>query len=404
MGVWGWCAFCRYVRWNWLKPTSYHVSYNVPLLEHKQQVGAFEKTGESPLRVLFAVSAWGLGHATRDLVLIRALLSAGHQVSILSTGRALRLLRGELGAACNYINLPDIPIPLSRKALAFYVKMTLSLPMVFWTFQREHQFVHRLCRTQRFDRIVSDSRYGVFMKRIPSFYVVHSLRQIVPGRPKLIELMIERIQYRMFAGARKLIIPDQEENGLAGDLCHDVTFFPRDRLEYIGVLSSVRRREVQPDVDYFISVSGAEPQRSIFEEMVLAQARGLKGRVVIALGKPDIPLTVEDDGRLAVYSFMDRRQQEEMMNRARLVVSRSGYTTLMELAELGKRALLVPTVGQSEQEYLGEYHERLGTMHAVNQNHLSLVRDVDVAEGYRRIPLSHGTEESAARFLEVIAA
>ena len=354
------------------------------------------------LNILFAVAAWGLGHATRDLVLIRGLLAAGHEVTILSTERAMRLLRNELGNRCSYLDLPDIPKPLSRQALMFYVKMSLSMPLVFWTFWQEHQFVRRISRARRFDRIVSDTRYGVFLRDVPSYYIVHSLRQIVPGRPRHLERMVELAQRGLLAGARKILIPDQRENGLAGDLCHNLTCFDHSALEYIGILSSVKRRPVQPDIDYFVTVSGAEPQRSIFEKMVLEQAHDLKGRVVIALGKPDIPLSVSGDGRVEVHSYMGRGQQEEMMNRARLVVSRSGYTTMMELAELGKQALLVPTVGQSEQEYLGAYHEKLGTMHTVTQPHLSLARDVEVATTYTGIPLSHRTEESTRRFLEVI--
>ncbi|HEX2922427.1 MAG TPA: glycosyltransferase [Chloroflexota bacterium] len=356
------------------------------------------------LRVLFAVAAWGLGHATRDLVLIRALLDAGHEVTILSTERALQLLRGELGNRCGYIDVPDIPKPLSRRAFWFYVRMSLSLPLVFWTFRHEHQVVHRLVNRHRFDRIVSDTRYGVYHREIPSFHIVHSLRQIVPGRNRWLELMVERSQQQLLSGGHKLLIPDQKENGLAGELCHNLAAFQESRLEYIGILSSVRKRRLEPDIDYFISVSGAEPQRSIFEEMVLQQIHDLPGRVVVALGRPDLPLSVTDDGRISVHSFMTRLQQEEMMNRARLVVSRSGYTTLMELAELGKRALLVPTVGQSEQEYLGAYHERLGTMHMVTQPQLSLRRDAEAAAGYSGIPLSHSTTETTRRFLALLEA
>jgi len=352
--------------------------------------------------VLFAVAAWGLGHATRDLVLIRALLNAGHSVTIISTERALQLLRSELGNQVTFIEVPDIPKPLSRRAIWFYVKMSFGLPLLFWTFWNEHHVVKQLSRTQKFDRIVSDTRYGVFLREIPSYFIVHSLRQIIPGRPSYLEMAVERAQQRLLDGARKILIPDQAENGLAGDLCHNLACHWGDKPEYIGILSSVRHKQVEPDIDYFISVSGAEPQRSIFEEMVLNQAHDLKGRVVVALGKPEIPFQVWDDGRVTVYTYLSRVQQEDMMNRARMVVSRSGYTTLMELAELGKRALFVPTVGQSEQEYLGAYHEKLGNVHTVTQSRLALAHDVSAAESYRGLPLSYSTNESVRRFLAMV--
>ncbi len=343
-----------------------------------------------------------MGHATRDLVLIRGLLAAGHHVTIVSAGRALQLLREELGNRCSFHELRDIPKPLSRRAFWFYVKMSLALPLVFRTFHIERRFVDELCRTRRFDSIVSDSRYGICRRDIPSFYVVHSLRQIVPGRPRGLEKLVEFSQKRLLSGAEKIIIPDEKTGGLAGDLCHDLACSWDGKLEYIGILSSVRRQPADRDIDYFVSISGAEPQRSIFEAIVLEQCHDLPGRVVIALGKPESGSEEITDGNTTIHAYMDRRRQQEMMNRARLIVSRSGYTTMMELAELAKLALLTPTVGQSEQEYLAAYHERLGHLHAVKQRDLSLVRDAAIAQSYPGLPPFASTEESVARFLSVV--
>ena len=354
------------------------------------------------MKVLFAVHDWGLGHATRDLVLIRALLSAGHAVHIVSHGRALHVLRDELGGSAAFTDLRDIPKPLGRRAAAFYVKMSLALPAVFSTFRRERRFARNLCRTEGIDCIVSDSRFGVALPEVPSYHLFHSLRQIIPGRPRSLERLVEATQKFILSPARRILIPDQRERGLAGDLCHDVACNWGGRLDYLGIISSLRRRQVEQDVDYFITVSGAEPQRTLFEELVLKQVQGLKGRVVVALGRPEVQHTVTDDGRVAIHSFMDRAAQEEMLNRAKLVVSRSGYTTLMELAELGRRALLIPTVGQSEQEYLAAYHTRMGHLYSVKQSSLDLVRDTAIAETYAGLPSTDGTAQSVARFLEVV--
>lgn len=363
-------------------------------------------TGSNPAiakQTLFAVHDWGLGHATRDLVLIRGLLAAGHHVTVVSAGRALRLLREELGDRCSFHELRDIPKPLSRRAFWFYVKMSLALPLVFRTFHLERRFVDSLCRSQGFDCIISDSRYGICHRDTPSFYLVHSLRQIIPGRPRLLERLVEFSQKRLLSGAVKIIIPDERAQGLAGDLCHDLACSWDDKLDYIGILSSIRRGTVEQDIDYFISISGAEPQRSIFERIVLSQFRRLPGRVVITLGKPESRMDALTDANAVIHEYMDRAKQQEMMNRARLVISRSGYTTMMELAELGRRALLVPTVGQSEQEYLAAYHERLGHLHGVVQGRLDLVRDTAAAGRYAGLPSFSSTEESVRRFLRAIS-
>lgn len=356
------------------------------------------------MKILFAVQDWGLGHATRDLVLIRALLEDGHAVTVLSTGPALRLLRSELGERCAYAELRDIPKPISRRALWFHARMALSLPQIFFTFRREQAFVRRLWERERFEGIVSDSRFGVWLPQVPSYFLTHSLRQIVPGRWRWLETLVERSQRKLLAGGRKILVPDVEaDGGLAGDLCHDVACdWGPGRVEYLGILSSLRRRRVPQDIDCFISVSGPEPQRSLFERIVLEQAPQLRGRVVIALGRPGAPDSTLEGGRIRVHGYLDRARQEETMNRARLVVSRSGYTTLMELAELGRRALLVPTPGQTEQQYLARHHEARGHLHAVAQHRLRLRDDVAQALRYRGLPPIAPTARSAQRFLEVV--
>jgi UDP:flavonoid glycosyltransferase YjiC (YdhE family) len=368
----------------------------------KQVRAAIWDDAMNGLRVLFAVHDWGLGHATRCLVLIRGLLDAGHSVTIVSHGRAIELLRQELDERCEVIELRDIPKPLSRRAAAFYVKMSLSMPQVFLTFRRERREVERLCANGRFDRIVSDSRFGICHDDVPSYYLFHSLRQIIPGRPRRLERMVELSQQRLLTNGNKILIPDEAVNGLAGDLCHNVDPSWNGRTEYIGILSSVERTNQESDIDYFVSVSGAEPQRTIFENMVLSQVRQLPGRVVVALGRPDADTSMEQNGRITVYSYLNRVQQQQYMNRARLVITRSGYTTLMELAELGKPALLVPTVGQSEQEYLARHHEERGNLHYVLQHKLNLSKDVEVAATYAGLPSVKPTRESVARFLSIV--
>jgi hypothetical protein len=123
---------------------------------------------------------------------------------------------------------------------------------------------------------------------------------------------------------------------------------------------------------------------------------------VVTLGRPERPFSVRDDGRVAIYSFLNRRQQQETMNRAAVVVTRSGYTTLMELAELGKKALVIPTPGQSEQEYLAQYHEARGHLHGALQSNLNLAHDVPVALSYRGLPPVRPTEESIQRLLNIV--
>lgn len=355
------------------------------------------------LKCLFAVHDWGLGHATRDLLLIRALLESGHSVTVLSAGRALSLLRQELGTQCDFIDYPDIPKPLGRTAAEFYIRMSLSMPQVLLRFRLERAFTRRLCRERGFDRVISDSRMGVVSTEVPSYYIFHSLRQIMPAPLRGLSRWVEHNQKKMLSDAKLILVPDQEENGIAGDLCHNVACDWTGRVEYLGILSGVQKQDIESDVDVFITISGAEPQRTYFEQKIMEQVPRLSNRtIVITLGRPDLPYQRWQHGNATVHTYLDRDGQQELLNRARLVVTRSGYTTLMELAELGKRALLIPTVGQSEQEYLADYHHALGHAYAVRQPQLDLVRDIPLAEKTTGMPHTQPTSESIQRFLAVI--
>lgn len=356
-----------------------------------------------PHKVLFAVHDWGLGHATRDLVVIRALLDAGHQVGIVSCGRALALMRSIFGERCEFHELTDIPKPVGRHPAMFYLRMSLSMPRVLRVFKREQRFAYELCASRGYDHIISDSRFGFALSDVPSYYLLHSLRQIIPGRPRRLERMVERGQQRLLRRARAILVPDAErDGGLAGDLCHGLACDWGQWVHYVGPIADAAPLGGPQDLRCFISVSGVEPQRSILERLVLQQVRRLEGRIVVALGRPEAPGEVYDDGRIAIYGFLDREAQTRMMNRAGVVVTRSGYTTLMELSQIGRKAVFVPTPGQSEQEYLARYHAARGTVHSVLQGRLNLPRDVAAAETLLGLPRMPSSAESVRRIMSIV--
>ncbi|HET7359598.1 MAG TPA: glycosyltransferase [Rhodanobacteraceae bacterium] len=355
-------------------------------------------------RVLFAVHDWGLGHATRSLLLIRALLERGDALTVLSApGSGLRLLQSELGDACEFYPYPDIPKPFSRHPAMFYLRMSLDMPRVWARFRLEQRLTERLVAARGFDCVVSDSRFGVWSRAVPSYCIFHSLRQIIPGRPRALETLVEWGQRRLLAGFAKVLVPDVEaDGGLSGELGHDPSLdWGRDRLHYIGPLSGVRRVDGRQDIDCFFSVSGIEPQRTLLAQRVLEALPKLGGRIVVTLGDPAAAGPPRRIGGATVYGYLDRRAQGDMLNRARVVMTRSGYTTLMELAELGARALFVPTPGQSEQEYLARFHGERGHVRATTQRELDFPRDLALAEAASGIPRI-SSADSVAHFLALL--
>jgi UDP-N-acetylglucosamine transferase subunit ALG13 len=340
-------------------------------------------------RILYGVYHWGLGHATRSLGLIRALVGRGDEVIVLmAPGPGLHLLQSELGDACEYIPFRDTPAPFSRYPAVFYLRMTAAMPWVLAGYRREHRMTERLVRERRLDGVVSDSRLGVWSAAVPSYCIFHSIHQRVPFFGSFTERFVERGQRDLLKGFSKILIPDVAQNGgLSGWLGHDPAFdWGEGRLVYIGPLSSVPHMHVEQDLDVFFSVSGIEPQRGLLEELVLRALPKLSGRIVVTLGRPTDAGARREIAGATVHGYLDRKRQAEMLNRARLVMTRSGYTTLMELAGLGRKALFVATPGQSEQEYLARFHRERGNVWSVEQKRLDLPRDLERARAAQGIP------------------
>lgn len=364
----------------------------------------FRATVPVSKRVLFAVHDWGLGHATRSLPLIRALLDRGDTVTVLvAPGNALRLLQAELGDRCAFYPYADIPKPFSRFPALFYLRMSLSMPQVMALFRREHELTEKLVKERDLDCVVSDTRYGIWSQAVPSYCILHSLRQLIPFRPHWLERLVERSQCRKLSGFTKVLIPDMEEDGgLSGELSHDLDIdWGAGRLEWIGPLSGVRVQPGKRDIDMFFSISGIEPQRTIFERKVLDALPQLTGRIVVTLGQPARADECIERGNATIHGCLDRHAQADMLNRARITITRSGYTTLMELAELGGRALLVPTPGQSEQEYLARLHRERGRMWSTTQSELDLPADLERAANLPGLPRV-SSAASIQRFLDII--
>jgi predicted glycosyltransferase len=204
--------------------------------------------------------------------------------------------------------------------------------------------------------------------------------------------------FKRFVG---VMVPDYKENNLSGDLSHNLRRIDEDTIHYVGVLSDFTKKKTKKDIDYLISISGPEPQRSILEEKLATQAQELKGTVVMTLGKTE-KYSMAKKKHLTTYSFVTREQREDMLNRAKLVISRSGYSTIMDLAVVGAKGLLVPTPGQIEQEYLSEYHNSLGTFYSVSQDVILLNDDVAIAKEKTGVTRSCNVQKTVENVIDVI--
>ena len=81
------------------------------------------------MKIIYGVCSWGLGHATRSLPVIRRLMDENNEITIISNGRTLELLKKELDEKIEYI---DIIIKLQNdKNLLFPMKVIVKDLTIF---------------------------------------------------------------------------------------------------------------------------------------------------------------------------------------------------------------------------------------------------------------------------------
>lgn len=325
--------------------------------------------------IFYAIINWGLGHATRSAPIIRHLQQRGNRIVLISHGNALRLLR-EMFPECEFADIKDRYITYSRFSFMFVFKIVAQLPKMLLGWRYEHQKMLELEKQYHPELIISEMRLGIWSKRIPSVLITHQLRFYLPPALRWAAIFGEWFNRIVFRKYNYIFVPDTESNpNLSGDLSHKGKIALHPKVRYIGCLSSIEATVAAPeeDIDLLISISGPEPQRSRFEELVMKQLGNLPGKIVVALGEPGANKDQSiDNGRIRVFSHLGRKEMSAVMQSAKYIVCRSGYSTVMELLALGKNALFVPTPGQTEQEYLAEYYKKQGIFGSCTQEQLNL--------------------------------
>lgn len=329
-------------------------------------------------KILYAVLNWGLGHSTRSLPILRELVK-NNDVTVLSTGRSMELLRSEL-PGIKFIDHPDYSVKYTKRGGLLMLSLFLQLPKILFRLREEHKFTEKLVVEHRFDMIVSDNRYGIYSKIIPSYFITHQIRfKLTPGLEKL-EFISEYFNKLYFRHYNKIFIPDEEkDSNLSGDLSHGIKRINSSKLFYTGILADMNFDNEPVRSDYLIIISGPEPQRSIFEKKAIEQSSSLNGKIIIVCGKTESS-GVRTIGNTEIYDHASREMIYSMMKGTNMIISRPGYSSVMEIVSMNKKALFIPTPGQTEQEYLGRYFKEKGYFHSVQQKNMDLEKDILTAD------------------------
>lgn len=352
-------------------------------------------------KILVTPLSWGLGHATRDVPIIADLINRGNTVGVAATGVALELLSREF-ADIEFYDVPDYPSPYTSDGFSV-PRVVALLPLMVEHIAHEHRIITRIVKRERYDLVISDNRFGAFSKDIPCLFISHQIRFSTPGNIESVERMMELFNGRYHRHFERVIIPDNPPGprSLSGKLGNAHRSITRRRAYWAGIVTDIRKQDVPRDIDYLVSISGPKVTKDALKEVILSQIGGLSGKKVILLGDPGSDFEDRTDGNTTVKSHAQRGEMATLMNRSKFIITRSGYTTVMELAELGKREiLLIPTPGQTEQEYLSAYYEEMGWAHSATQHNLDLVADVAHARTMKGFPTMSGSSDNVRMLYE----
>ena len=320
-------------------------------------------------RILVAPLDWGLGHASRCAPLIDRWLAAGHEVVLASNGRSADWLKARYPHLELLTDIPDYAVTYpSRGPITLHlVKQMVRLRKVV---RAEHRWLQRIVAEKNIHQVCSDNRYGLYHAQVPCTLITHQLYLRVP---KPFRWIVGKWLNSYLKRFRALWVPDYERgSNLSGLLSHGGIW--SKKALFIGPLSRFQSDVITNESPYDVVavVSGPEPTRTRFEN----QLRNILGQLecpsLLVLGKPEEPVQ-EQKGLLHIVNHLPDSELAAALKSARLVVCRSGYSTLMDLHSLDVKALLVPTPGQSEQEYLAGYHAKQGKHRKMDQHKLNLI-------------------------------
>ncbi len=325
-------------------------------------------------RILIAPLNWGIGHASRMIPIIAELIKQGAEVVIAAEGFPLKLLRNRF-PALEYIEFPGFEIQYSEKRKHFMGKMFIQLPKILNGVYQEHKTLQNIIKTHSIDAVISDNRFGLFSKQVPCVFVSHQVEIIVPKSIPFLSHIINRINRLIISQYQLLWIPDLKGSfNLSGDLSHS-TKIPKS--QFLGPLSrfslaSNKKETIGEKFDVLVSLSGPEPQRTLLEKKLINQLLNTNYSAVILQGKPGQKKEANPSDKILLLPHTEDAEFISYIENSNMLISRSGYSTIMDLFVLNKKAVFIPTPGQTEQEYLAERFKKERICNSFTQNEFEI--------------------------------
>jgi hypothetical protein len=322
------------------------------------------------LNILICPLEWGLGHAARMIPVARKLREMNNNIIIGSGEEHLSLFRNEM-PGLEFISFPGFKPGYSR-FLPQYLYLLFKIPLLLFHIIVEHHRLRRIITEHAIDVVISDNRFGLWNRKITSVYVTHMPLIPFPGLLRFLEPLGVFLHRMIIKKYSLCFIPDLPGDlNLSGRLSHNMKL--PDNLRYIGILSRFIYSDQSTNENTMVFpyntviLSGPEPQRDILKKKLTALLINKEPMTVMLEGKPGNGDVILKNGNITFYNHLPASRMKNILTRSNHIISRSGYSTIMELVSLNCTALLIPTPGQTEQEYLAEYLSGKGWFYTISQ-------------------------------------
>jgi UDP:flavonoid glycosyltransferase YjiC (YdhE family) len=323
--------------------------------------------------ILICPLEWGLGHAARMIPVARKLQEMNHNIIVASGEEHLSLFQNEVPGLL-YIQFPGFKPGYSR-FLPQWAAMFFKIPLLLYHIFREHYRLKKIIDEHAIDIVISDNRFGLWNRKVTTVYVTHM--PLIPfpkpfGFLEIIGILIHRSVIKKYS---LCFIPDLPGDlNVSGRLSHGIKL--PDNVRFIGILSRFNiphessEKAQKPFYHNTVILSGPEPQRGILKQKLIAILKDKEAPTVMLEGKPATKNESNRTGNIIFYNNLPSSEMELIITSSESIITRSGYTTIMELISLNCSALLIPTPGQTEQEYLAEYLSEKGWFSTMPQREI----------------------------------
>lgn len=324
--------------------------------------------------IVVAPLDWGIGHASRMIPVIRQLIALDQRLVIAAAGAPLSLLR-QAFPSVEFIHYPA-PVPFYGRGDSLLWPVLMQMPGWWRQYHADQHQMEAIVSQVEADAVISDNRFGAFSKAVPSVFVTHQIHIKAPGLLKLSEFLLFEINKRIVSNYSACWIPDWPgEEALSAALSQPP--FEHLPCHWIGPLSRFMHPVENQTAagfdaaDVFVVLSGPEPQRSMLEQSVLKHFANTSKRVLIVRGLPGNKAAVSSGPNIRMENHLGDAEMYFQLKNAGRVIARAGYSTIMDLVACKRSAILIPTPGQPEQEYLAAVLAKKGYFEQLKQRDIS---------------------------------